>query len=213
MAGIFAFTLVNGYVRRVEALAPALGEPVPIAIAARDLSRGTVLSEEMLRVETRPSAFSPPGFVSEPGSVVGRTLLSDLAAREPLTETRLGHQGSGPIASLVPPELRAFALVTSLPSGAVRSGDLVDVLATYAGGRPHTETVASGLEVLLALGDSYDRASGGLLDPPEPGLTAGTVLILLVTPDQAERLAYARAFADLSVTVAGPPAGEEVVDP
>ena len=31
---------------------------------------------------------------------------------------------------------------------------------------------------------------------------AGAVLVLLVSPEDAERLAYARAFADLSVAIA-----------
>lgn len=208
VAGLAAFGLVNGYVRRVEALAPALGGPVRVAVAEMDLPRGTVLAPGMLREETFPSTFAPPGALSDGGQAVGRTLLSDLAAGEPLTVTRLGREGSGPIASLVPEGLRAVPVHTSLPPGAIHPGDRVDVLATYAGGQPHTETVASGLEVLLVLGGGHQEVA---LDLPEAGLGTGPLLVLLVSPELAERLAYARAFADVSVTVAGPPDGGEVI--
>lgn len=196
-----AFMVVRSSVARVEALAPGLGEPVPVVVSAEDLTRGTQLSEDMLRLRTYPSAFAPPGAFRAPGHAVGRTLLTDVAAGEPVTETRVGPPGSGPVASLVPPGLRAFAVATALPAGTVRPGDRVDVLATFAGDRPYTETVVSGVEVLLVL------AGGG--SPGEPvGIEGvlGPTLVLLVGPDQAERLAYARAFADLAVSVVG--AGE-----
>jgi hypothetical protein len=71
----------------------------------------------------------------------------------------------------------------------------VDVLATFGGQHPYTETAATGLEVLSVL-----DAGGGLAGS---GTDQGPTLVLLVTPDAAERLAYAKAFADLTVTVAG----------
>jgi Flp pilus assembly protein CpaB len=83
-----------------------------------------------------------------------------------------------------------------MPAGSVRPGDRVDVLATFGGQRPYTETVATGLEVLsvLATDDAAFAASGAEVGP---------TLVLLVTPDAAERLAYAKAFADLAITIAG----------
>ena len=77
-------------------------------------------------------------------------LIADLAEGEILTKTRLSSAGTGPVAALVPAGLRAFVLPAGPPAGTVRSGDEIDVLATYGAnaGRPYTETVASGLEVL-----------------------------------------------------------------
>jgi hypothetical protein len=80
----------------------------------------------------------------------------------------------------------------------VREGDRVDVVATYGGPHPYTDTVASGLEVLSA-GDGEDGAIAANGD-------GTSSLVLLVSPDTAERLAYAAAYADLAVSVA--PAGE-----
>jgi Flp pilus assembly protein CpaB len=196
LSGLAAFALVQGYVRRIEASRPALGPPVPIVVAASDLSRGVTLDGDALQVRWIPVEFAPPGAIGDPADAQGRVLLSALAAGEPVTATRLAAPHTGPVAALVPPGLRAFVVATDVPPQAVRAGDRVDVLGTFGGGRPHTETVATALEVLSVLGSGQtDALSGAPSDSPR--------LVLLVSPDEAERLAYAAAFADLSVTIAG----------
>ena len=129
-----------------------------------------------------------------------------------MTETRLARVRAGPVASLVPQGLRAFAVPTSLPAGLVAPGDRVDVLATFNTGQPHTEIVVSGVEVLLVLGSGSNGQSGtsgssrGLgPDPAEAGTSGANTVVLLVSPDQQERLAFARAFANLEVTIAPAP--------
>jgi pilus assembly protein CpaB len=181
-----AFWSVHGYVAEVQALTPALGHSVSVVVASRDLGRGTRLTADMLRQVAFPSRFAPPGAISRANQATGRVLLAGLAAGEPLTQTRLAPRRAGPVASLVPDGYRAFAVSTSLPSGSVRPGDHVDLLATFAKGQPHTETVASDVEVLLVLAPG--SSSGGL---PDTGtsLDSGQTLMLLVRPDQAEQLA------------------------
>ena len=211
VSAIAAFAIVRGYAARVEALTPALGEARPVLQATRDLPRGTRLAADMVQEATFPSRFVPPGSVARASAAVGRTLIAGLAAGEVVTRTRLAPVRAGPVAALVPAGLRAFSVGTSLPPGTVRPGDRVDVLATFAGGQPHTETVASGLEVLLELpaGAAQTGAGpagiGGSGEPDVSGIGSdGQTLVLLVRPDQAEQLAYARAFADLSISVEGP---------
>jgi pilus assembly protein CpaB len=196
LSGLAAFALVQGYVGRVEASRPALGPPVAIVVAAADLSRGVTLDADALQVRRIPAEFVPPGAISDPTDAQDRVLVSALAAGEPVTATRLAAPHTGPVAALVPPGLRAFVVATNVPPQAVRAGDRVDVLGTFGGGRPHTETVATALEVLSVLGSGQtDALSGGPSDGPR--------LVLLVSPGEAERLAYAAAFGDLSVTIAG----------
>jgi pilus assembly protein CpaB len=197
---VAAFWSVHGYVAQVQALTPALGRVVPVVVASRDLARGTRVTADMLRQVEYPSRFSPPGAIGAQDQAEGRVLLAGLAAGEPLTQTRLAPRRAGPVASLVPEGYRAFAVTTSLPPGSVRPGDHVDLLATFPKGQRHTETIAPDVEVLLVLG--RDASSGGLPDAGAP-IGSGQTLMLLVRPDQAEQLAYARAFADLTVTVSG----------
>jgi Flp pilus assembly protein CpaB len=204
--GLAAFALVQGYVARLQASRPALGPPVAVVVAAVDLSRGVTLGADALQTREVPGEFAPPGAIGDPADAQGRVLISALAAGEPVTATRLAAPEAGPVAALVPPGLRAFVVATDVPPEAVRAGDRVDVLATFGGGRPHTETVATALEVLSVLGSGQtDALSGAPSDAPR--------LVLLVSPDEAERLAYAGAFADLSVTIAGADEGVVAASP
>lgn len=194
--GIGAYGLVRGYAARLEALRPVVGTPTAVVVAAAPIERGTVLTESLVRVAEMPSAFAPPGAFRSIEQAVGQTTASDLADGEAVTRTRVGGGEAGPVASLVPSGLRAFPVEAGVPPGSVRPGDRVDVFATFGGPNPHTETVATGLEILLVL---EGEAAGGT------SLTAsgsGPSLVLLVSPDVAERLAFATAFADLAIAIA-----------
>jgi Flp pilus assembly protein CpaB len=196
LSGLAAFALVQSYVARIQASRPALGPPVAVVVATADLSRGVTLDTDALQIRQVPREFAPPGAIGDPADARGRVLVSALAAGEAVTATRLAAPRAGPVAALVPPGLRAFVVATDVPPEAVRAGDRVDVLATFGGGRPHTETVATALEVLSVLGSGQtDALSGAPSDAPR--------LVLLVSPDEAERLAYAGAFGELSVAIAG----------
>jgi pilus assembly protein CpaB len=181
---------LRGHLLRLEAEAAAAGPGGPVVVAVSSLSRGTVIQPGMVDTEQIPARFQPPEAVSEPEEVLGRTLAAEVAAGEPITSTRLAPPG-GPVASLVPEGFRAVPVAVFVPDGSVIPGDRVDVLATFATGRPYTETVVSGAEVLkVAVGTG-----------PED-LGTATTLILLLGPEDAERLAHARSFADLSVSIA-----------
>jgi pilus assembly protein CpaB len=199
-AGV-AFVVVRGYQARVEALHPLVGPPVPTVTAATDLTRGTVLSEDMLRTSTVPEEFVPPGAVGDTASLVGRVLTANVQAGEILTRSRLAGAGIGPVAALVPEGMRAVIVPGGVPPGTVRAGDRVDVYATYGGGRPHTELVASGLEVVRIIAED---SAGGTGTGGTAAADAGVSLVLLVDGDAAARLAYARAFGQILIAIVGP---------
>jgi len=204
LLGVLAFALVQGYTRRVEALHPDVGPTVPVTVAAAALPRGTVLSEAMLRTTSVPESYAPPGAIASPVAAAGRVLTTDVAAGEALTATRLAAPRTGPVAALVPSGLRAVVVPTDLPGAAIRSGDRVELYATYGGGHAHTELVASGLDVLRVLAPSSGGGIAGSV--PSGSATGGVSLVLLVDPDAAERLAYARTFGALEVAILGPDA-------
>jgi pilus assembly protein CpaB len=187
---VLATLAVRSYLGVLEARAAAGGPGRAVVVAAADLPRGTRLTPEVLDTGEIPARFVPPGAILSPAAAMGRPLAADVLAGEVITSSRLAPDG-GPVASLVPPGLRAFPVTVAVPQGAVAPGDLVDVLATHATGRAYTETVVAGAEV-LSLGPA-----GG-----EDGFSGAVTLILLVSTEDAERLAFARAFADLAVAVA-----------
>jgi Flp pilus assembly protein CpaB len=202
LLGALAFVVVRGYQDRVEALHPAVGAPVAVVTAATDLARGTVLSDDLLAASSVPSEFVPPGAIRDAASIVGRVLESDVAAGEIVTRSRLAGSAIGPVAALVPDGLRAVIVGGGLPPGTLRAGDRVEVFATYGGGRPHTELVATDLEVVRILSDA-------IAEPGIGGATtgdAGVMLVLLVDSDTAARLAYAKTFGQLQIAILAPDA-------
>jgi Flp pilus assembly protein CpaB len=205
-SGIVAFTLTNGYARRLEAQHPQIGDPIPVVVTTADVARGGTLSASELEVRRMPSSFAPPGAFGRIDDVAGRATVADLAAGEAITRTRVSAPGAGPVAALVPPGLVAVSIGAGVPRGTVRRGDRVAVLATYGGGHPHTETVASDLEVLMVLDPV---SSGG--PAPSTGQAASTQLVLLVSPDVAESLAYAMAFGTIAVAIDAAPSSDPSV--
>jgi pilus assembly protein CpaB len=163
------------------------------------VSRGTVLTEDVLAVVTMPARFAPVGAVRSLERAIGRIAVAELAAGEVLTELRLAGTRSGPTASLVPAGMRAVQVPVSAAAGA-KPGDLVDVIATFGGGGAHTEVTGEALEVLVVDRGGGGASFGGAASAP----SGGVGLIVLVTPDVAERLAFAAAFGTLSVAVRGP---------
>jgi Flp pilus assembly protein CpaB len=179
---VAATLLLRSYLDRLSAGAAAGGPGRAVVVAAVGLERGAVLTPDVLGMREVPPRYLPPGALASPDQAIGRSLAADVLAGEVLTAARLGPEG-GPVASLVPPGLRAVAVTAGIPP---------TMIATYATGQPYTETVVEAAEVLLVRPSSGD------------GFGQGATLLLLVGPETAERLAYARAFADLAVALAPP---------
>ena len=201
LAGVF----VHSYLEQVAVASGTTGTGVPVVVAATDVTRGTALAPDQLAVVRMPKLYAPPGSLSQVSQAAGRVALGDLLKGEAVTDNRLARVRAGPVASLVPEGLRAFAVPTSLPPGTIREGDHVDVLATFASGQPHTELVVTGVEVLFVVKGGGGPLIGGdhaALDATGSSESASTTLIVLVSPDQEESLAFARAFANLEVAIA-----------
>jgi Flp pilus assembly protein CpaB len=168
VAGAGSFTLVRGYAAELEALRPVVGNDVPVVVADRDLERGSVIDEGSVRLLRMPSAYAPPGALRSVANAVGRTLGSDLTEGEAVTRTRVVGAG-GPVASLVAGGLRAFVVGSGLPSGVLEPGDRVDVIATFGGPHPYTDTVGSGLRpVPRPARQPGDRRTAGARDGVRP---------------------------------------------
>lgn len=186
-----ATLLLRGHLVRLEARAAAAGPGVPVVVAEVALARGTALEATAISVRSMPDEYRPPGALTSVAQAVGRMLAADVVAGEALTTTRLAA-GGGPVAALIPPGLRAVPVPVAAPPGLLAPGDRVDVLATYGAGQPHTEIVVEAAEVLSLLGGGADA------------FESVTSVVLLVSQEAAERLAYARSFAELSVAVTSP---------
>jgi Flp pilus assembly protein CpaB len=199
VCALAAALVMRAYARRIDVVRPDGGPPVAVVATVGDVARGDVLTEEMLEVVTMPSRFAPPGSMHHVARATGRIAIADIAAGEIVTAFRLAGADSGSTASLVPPGMRAVQVPVAGAVG-VEPGDLVDVIATFGGGGAHTEVAGEAIEVL-----AVDRGGGGgSLGAAAAPTSGGFELVLLVTPTDAEELAFASAFATLSIAVRGP---------
>jgi Flp pilus assembly protein CpaB len=168
-----------------DAAAP---ETVPVVVAARSLEGGRALGPDDLALARYPPGTAPAGIVERTELLTGRVLAGAVRAGEPLTDTRL--VGPGLTALLPDGEVAAPVRLADLAVAAlVRTGDLVDVLATLPGAG-EAEILAAGVRVLAAGGSGEDPAAG--------------LLLVAVDTGTAARLAAAAAGATLTVTLPPP---------
>ncbi len=170
-------------------------------MAAAPLARGSVLDADDVEAASIPASLVPPGSIRTADQAEGRVLVADIAAGEIVTGTRLGRSGAGSLSALVPSGLRAFSLPVAISPGSLVPGDLIDVIATFGvnGGRPYTDAVASGLQVVRV----SPIRSGAVATAGSSGGPAGTVTVL-ADPDTVEALARAAATGIVSFAVIGP---------
>lgn len=130
------------------------GDRVDVVVATHDLTPGTALTPEDVRIEKRSATTVPDGSQANLDAMVGATLASPTRRGEILTDirvlgSRLAESTAGPGARIVPLHLADSALIDL-----VRVGDVVDVLAAPATDAPTgtaavTKVVATDAVVVL----------------------------------------------------------------
>jgi pilus assembly protein CpaB len=159
---------------------------VPVVVAATDLTFGSKLDKAQLRVVRYPKDSVPHGAFSDPDSVAGQTTKIFLAAREPITDTKLSSRGGG-LSMLVRPGMRATSLEVNQVSGVsgfVLPGDRVDVLCTIDGRGNREETVTKTI-----LQNAEVLASGQKTAQQDNKPITVQAVTILVDPSGAEKLA------------------------
>jgi pilus assembly protein CpaB len=174
---------------------------VPVVVTATDLTFGAKLDRAQLRVARYPKESVPAGAFSDPDSVVGQTTKIFLAAREPITATKLSSRGGG-LSMLVRPGLRATSLEVNQVSGVsgfVLPGDRIDVLCTVDGRgadqEAQTKTILQNAEVL---------ASGQKTTQQDNKPITVQAVTILVDPTGAERLALGLHEGKLHLVLRNP---------
>jgi pilus assembly protein CpaB len=161
---------------------------MPVVVASEDLTFGTRLTEEHLKVEDFPKTAIPVGAYSSMDSVLAQTTKVFLVTGEPVLASKLSSVGGG-LSVRVPEHLRASSVDVneiSGVSGFVLPGDRVDILCTIdnapgqASGVAVTKTILQNIEVVAA----GVKTETGKKDP----IRVQSVT-LLVEPKQAEDLA------------------------
>lgn len=158
-----------------------------VAIAARDLSPGTPLTADDIRMENRSAATLPDGAHTDL-AIIGSTLAGPARRGEVLTDARvlgprLAGLSAGRDARVVPLHL-ADAAVLDL----IRTGDVVDILgAPSADANARPRVIATNAVVVLVsataktIGSSNDRVVLVALPASAAHALAGATLVQTVT--------------------------------
>jgi pilus assembly protein CpaB len=192
VSGTGAVVLVN------TALRPPTGATTSVVVAAVDVPRGAMLTEETIALKPFPKDNVPQGALTSKDEALERGVLHHLFKGEVILDGKLAKKGTGRgLAAMVPPGMRAFTIqtpnVAAGVAGFVLPGNRVDVLLTVSDnnllggmaaltGGGSTTTLLQNVEI-LAVDKNIDAPADIHMDPKD--LRSVT---LLVTPDQAAKL-------------------------
>jgi pilus assembly protein CpaB len=206
MIGVLALALgfmVSAYVyKNLQSRNGSTDSGVEVMVAADDLQVGARVEDRDVKVIRIPGSDMPPGAPRRRSDVIGHGVIIPISKGEFILPNRLAGENAGSgLPSLIPPGMRAVSVrvneVVSV-AGFVTPGTRVDVLltGTPTGGAQETTTVLQNVAV-LASGHTLERSATG-----DPQNTA--VITLLVTPDDAQKLALASKEGQIQLALRNP---------
>lgn len=172
-----------------------LQETEPVVVVARQVEPYTILGEADLRVEQRPKGSAGPGALGDPAQAAGmytRGLLvpGDILRQAHLAEVQGGHLATR-LAAEGDPSVRAMAVTVRSDTGVantLKAGDRVDVLASVSvDADTYSKIIAQSVPVLYTTADTAQGTSGN----------AGATVVLQVSPELAEEIAFAQGSGSI----------------
>jgi pilus assembly protein CpaB len=179
---------------------------IDVVVAQHPLTLGTRLTADHVKLVKWPAETQVPGAFKKIDDVVGRGVITTVAENEPLTDTKLAalEAGAG-LPPSIPPGMRAVSVKVNEVvgvAGFVVPGTRVDVMVTLSnrqqGQESITRIVVSNVQVLTA-GTRYDQEKA-----KEGAPIPSTVVTLLVTPEDGERIALAASEGQIMLALRNP---------
>lgn len=174
-----------------------------VAVAAKPLPVGTMVRESDVKLVPWPASSPVAGGYSKVEEVVNRGVIASVVEHEPLTATKLSSVEAG---AGLPPTIATGMRAISVKvnevigvAGFVVPGTRVDVVVTIGKQDDSmSRVIVSNVQVLTA-GTKYDQeqAKDG---KPMPT----TVVTLLVTPTDSERIALASTEGSIMLALRNP---------
>jgi pilus assembly protein CpaB len=192
IALVIAFLLSSFVYQQFKRMGTA--QPVAtesLVVAATPLPLGTRLDASNLRVIPWPANQPVSGMFTRVEDCINRAVITQVAANEPILESKLAAKDSGAgLPATIPEGMRAVSVAVNEVvgvAGFVTPGTMVDVLVTgrlegaeQRGNENITKTILENVRVLAAGQKIEQDRDGKPLTVP--------VVTLLVTPDEAAKL-------------------------
>ena len=206
LAGAICFGLISAisvsrYLINAQTSKPDMQQ---VVVTAVDIPIGTKLIKEQLALAPLPSSSTPVGAFLSYDKLVGRVVLSGVAAREVITEAKLAPDGTtGGLSAVIPEGYRAMTVKVDEVvgvSGFLSPGTLVDIVVTMA---PAENSGSKDTISKIVLQNIKVLASGQNIDQPKDNREASAVrsVTLQVSPEQAEKLALASSEGRLQLVM------------
>jgi pilus assembly protein CpaB len=199
--GAFVSFVVYRNLQSSRNTSTAPGEEV--LVAADDLQVGTRIDDKDVKFVRFPSSDLPVGVFHFKDKVVGRGVVQPIYKGEFILTSKLAGENAGAgLPGLIPPGMRAISVRvndTTSVSGFVLPGTRVDILLTGNPGGSSEQQTTTVLEnvAVIATGQKLERNSAG-----EPQTT--TVITLLVSPDDAQKLTLASNQGKIQLALRNP---------
>lgn len=237
---IIAAVAVYSYLRGIEQRAVEEADAVVGYVATDRIEPGT-LADTAIQLGTIEQAEIPrtllaEGAVTDLSQITGRVVAEVILPGDQIVSERFAAPGQQAQVLAIPPDHQAMSVQVGIPPGVagfLRKGDHVSVIAfleaptddgdTVVVEDPETGTQTEQEETQpraqFVLQDVEILAVGRRLQPteeqPEGGTTQteGVLLTVAVTPEEAERLAYATLDGSLYLTLLPEDETEPVTTP
>lgn len=191
------------YLKQVEASAQENKvEMSEVVVALTAIPAHVKVTEEMLEIKEIPSEAVHADTYTAIEEIVGKTTKTELIAGEQvLSERIVATDEEAELAYRIPENMRAITVATSEVDGVggyIMTGDKLDILVSYtpSEGAQVVYTQLQSIEV-LERGPNADTADSS-------GSGVPTSLTLLVTPAQAEVIAYGNLNGSFYYTLRNP---------
>ncbi|MFC1610202.1 Flp pilus assembly protein CpaB [Myxococcota bacterium] len=196
VALVAAATAVIVFMRYLDEKLDSTVRTQEIVVAAIDLPLGTSLGPEHLDSTSWPAGSLPTGFFNNTDALLGRVVVATIFKGEPILSSRLADSKAGTgLAAVLPEDMLAVSVrvddVVGV-AGFIHPGDNVDVIVTMrpteTSNSPHMSKIILQNIKVMAVGKKVDRDAKQARKPIQ-----ATVATLMVTAEEAERLALAAA--------------------
>jgi pilus assembly protein CpaB len=176
----------------------------PVVVAAADLTLGTALKLDDMKVVQFPEGQAPEGAFSNPSELVDRGVIAPMVKNEPVLPGKLASKEAGAgLPPIIPEGLRAVSVrvddVIGV-AGYVLPNSRVDVLATASPTDQNSDTTTKVILSNVQVVTAGTRIDQGQDNKP----VQVTVVTLVVAPEQAERLALASTEGKIQLALRNP---------
>jgi pilus assembly protein CpaB len=200
IASLGVLRAVGVLIKQSEAKQP---KQIDVVVAARSVSTGICLGKDDVKVVKWPETGKILGMHPKPEEVIGRGLIASVLENEPLTDAKVAPAAAKcGLPAAIESGKRAISVKVNEVigvAGFVLPGSNVDVLVTIRQEQQSTSRIVVSNVMVLTAGTNYDQ------DKTKDGKAqATTVVTLMVTPSEAERIALASAEGQILLTLRNP---------